>query len=115
LKSIRLTTAGSITAALASAGSWFCCLPFAIGALGAGTGTFALALGAYRPLFNGAALLLITIAIGLTYQSTRGCTEAAACRRARASRIMLWLTAAFILAMIAAPLWTSRVIYFFIT
>ena len=115
MSSARVTAAGSITAAIASAATWFCCLPFAIGFLSAGTSTFALALGRFRPVFNGAALLLIGIALVQSYRSTKECTDEAVCRKARFGRVFLWATAVFVVAMIAAPLWTSWVIYFFIT
>lgn len=109
-----VSASGSIAAAFASAASWFCCLPLAAGALGAGTSAFAATIGRFRIYFDLLAIGLLGFAFYQVYRSTDDCDECSPSSRRR-QRLFVWLVAIVTAILISTPWWSSRLIYFFIT
>ncbi|MGH9752369.1 MAG: mercuric transporter MerT family protein [Blastocatellia bacterium] len=106
---------GAILPALGFSLTWFCCLPIAAGALGAGMAAAGSALTPLRPYFTVAAVALLGAAFYHAYKRRNTeCAPGAGCaiseNRAR-QRIMLWLVAIVTLALLTIGEWSSWVIY----
>ncbi len=93
--------------------TWLCCLPFALGGFGLGAGALGAALAPLRPWFIAAALLLLGSAFYSAYRRP-ACPTGDACELGfsrRRLRVVLWVTAAFTVAMLTVDRWASWVIY----
>ncbi|HSR67595.1 MAG TPA: mercuric transporter MerT family protein [Acidobacteriota bacterium] len=108
----KISISGSIAASVGSAAAWFCCLPFGLGALGAG-GALASTLGPLRPYLIGLSIVLWVLALYALYRPERSCPEGrcASRRSLRRRRITLWVAALITLGMITVPYWGHWVIY----
>ena len=102
------TIIGAVLEALGSAASWFCCLPFVIGALGAGTA--ATWLGSARPYMNGLTVVLLGLAFFQAYRPAARCCKEDEPRRRR-HRMVLWGSTVIAATFLATPYWASWVIY----
>ncbi len=97
---------GAVTAAvLSSACCWLPLVLIGVGVSSAGVAGF---LGNYRPWFLGAAALFLGLGFYLVYVRTPECAPGDACsvpdpRRRRLNRIMLWVSAGFVVAFAAFP------------
>jgi mercuric ion transport protein len=103
-------------AAAAAVGASLCCVgPLVLLALGVG-GTWIASLTAlepYRPLFVGLTLLFLGLAFRRLHLSPPVCAPGALCadaRLAKRQRATFWMTAAPLLALLAAP-WLAPLFY----
>jgi hypothetical protein len=106
---------GAILPALGFSLTWFCCLPIAAGALGAGMAAAGGVLTPLRPYFTVAAVALLGAAFYYTYKRRdTECAPGAGCgireNRVR-QQIVLWLVAIVTMALLTIGAWSSWVIY----
>jgi len=106
---------GAILPALGFSLTWFCCLPIAAGALGAGMAAAGGVLTPLRPYFTVAAVALLGAAFYHTYKRRNTeCAPDAGCaireNRVR-QQIVLWLVAIVTVALLTIGEWSSWVIY----
>ncbi len=102
-----LATAGTVAATI------FCCLPFATGVLGATLAAFGARLVPMQPLFVGLSLSALAYSFYQAYRpgvtcSAEGCDVSTALRR---RRLVLWVVAFAVIAMLTANWWAHWVIY----
>jgi hypothetical protein len=106
---------GAILPALGFSLTWFCCLPLAVGTLGAGIAAFGTALAPLRPYFTVAALALLGAAFYQAYRPRKvECAPEASCglRKNRTrQRIALWIVAVITVTLLTIGEWSSWVIY----
>jgi mercuric ion transport protein len=105
---------GAILPALGFSLTWFCCLPIAAGALGAGMAAAGGVLTPLRPYFTAAAVLLLGAAFYHAYKRrSPECAPGEGCaireNRIR-QRIVLWLVAIVTVALLTVGEWSSWVI-----
>jgi mercuric ion transport protein len=107
---LRASTAGAIVAALAA--SACCVLPALLAIVGLSGIGFAAALEPYRPIFLGAAAVLLGLGFWLTYRKPKAAAadgegrDACACetpRVGRSGRVMLWVATVLVAAFAATP------------
>lgn len=106
---------GAMLPALGVALTWFCCLPIAAGALGAGAATIGVVLTPLRLYLAVLAVALLGLAFSQAYKPRRKvCSPAQSCalpqRRTR-QRVVLWLITLCTLALLTMGAWSSWVIY----
>ncbi|MCI0389920.1 MAG: mercuric transporter MerT family protein [Acidobacteria bacterium] len=106
---------GAILPALGFSLTWFCCLPIAAGALGAGMAAAGGLLAPLRPSFTVAAVALLGAAFYYTYKRRNTeCAPGEGCaireNRVR-QQIVLWLVAIVTVALLTIGEWSSWVIY----
>ncbi|MGH9837588.1 MAG: mercuric transporter MerT family protein [Blastocatellia bacterium] len=106
---------GAIVPALGFSLTWFCCLPLAAGALGAGMAALGSVLSPLRPYFTVAAVVLLGAAFYHTYKPRKvECTPGESCaiqaNRTR-QQAVLWAVAVITLALLTIGEWSSWVIY----
>ncbi len=106
---------GAILPALGFSLTWFCCLPVAAGALGAGMAAAGGVLTPLRPYFTVAAIALLGAAFYYTYvRRNMECAPGVECaiqeNRVR-RQIVLWLVAGITVALLTIGEWSSWVIY----
>ena len=92
---------------------FFCCLPLATGVVGAALAAFGARLMPLQPLFVGLSLSSLAYSFYQAYRtgatcSADGCHVPTALRR---RRLVLWLVAFAVVAMLTANLWANWVIY----
>jgi mercuric ion transport protein len=111
----RATAGGAVAAALASAASWLCCLPFALGALGAVGAGVARVLGPVQPWVSALSVALLAFAFFQAYRRPTGdCAADGRCAlpaRVRRTRQFLWIAALASLLLTTIPYWLNWVIY----
>lgn len=103
-----LTTAGTVAAGI------LCCLPFATGVAGAAMAAVGARFEPVRPYLTATSLGLLAYAFYFSYGQTATTCGEAGCETAptvRTRRIIVWLIAAVVIALLTAPLWSSWVIY----
>lgn len=115
-KATGVTWAGALLASLLAS---LCCIgPLVFAALGVGVGATGFLAGTagalkvllpYRPAFIGLALVLLGVSFYLAYRrprtvraSCQGCVPASGFRL---NRLLLWIIAVFVVALILAPYW----------
>ena len=102
-----LTTAGTVAATI------FCCLPFATGVVGAALAAFGARLMPLQPVFVGLSLSSLAFSFYQAYRpgatcSSDGCDVSTALRR---RRVVLWVVAVAVVAMLTANWWANWAIY----
>jgi len=102
-----LATAGTVAATI------FCCLPFATGLLGAALAAFGARLTPLQPVFICLSVGFIAYSFYQAYRpgatcSADGCDVPTALRR---RRLVLWVVAFAVVAMLTTNLWANWVIY----
>src|SRR5262249_11534043 len=102
-----LTTAGTVAATI------FCCLPFATGVIGAALAAFGARLMPLQPVFVGLSLSALAYSFYQAYRpgatcSVDRCDIPTALRR---RRLVLWVVAVAVVAMLTASWWANWVIY----
>lgn len=114
----RKTYGLSLAAVLPALGvslSWFCCLPLAVGTLGAAFAAIGTSLTPLRPYLTVAAVAALGVAFYQAYKS-RGveCAPGESCGvgsgRTR-QRAMLWIMTVITLILLTTEDWSSWVIY----
>jgi hypothetical protein len=114
----RKTYGSSLAAILPALGvslSWFCCLPIAVGTLGAGLATAGASLAPLRPYLTVASVALLGFAFYQTYKPRKAeCAPGKSCgtgaSRTR-QRTLLWIIAVITLILLTTGDWSSWVIY----
>lgn len=106
---------GALLPAFAVTATWFCCLPLALGGLGAGAVVVGTALTPVRPYFVGLSVVFLGLAFYNAYKpSAAVCGPDAGCsvstNRGR-QRILLWIIAIASLAFMTVERWGSWVIF----
>jgi hypothetical protein len=104
---------GALLPALAASLSWFCCLPLALGFLGAGAAAFGARVAPLRPYLLGLTGLLLALAFYQAYKPV-ACTPGTTCEvplGRKWQRRLLWVIALLALALATVPYWASWVIY----
>ena len=105
-----LTASGAVLSAFGAAGSWFCCLPFVLGGLGAWSAGLAAVLTPVRPFAMGLSVLLLGAAFFQAYR--KGGTSAAEQRASRRNvQLRVWIAAIAAAVLLSVPLWLDWVIY----
>lgn len=106
---------GAILPAIGFSLTWFCCLPLAIGTMGAGIAAFGAALAPLRPYFIVAALALLGAAFYQAYRPRKvECAPEASCglqKNRTRQRIVLWIVAVVTVTLLTIGEWSSWVIY----
>ena len=106
---------GAVLPALGFSLTWFCCLPIAAGALGAGMAAAGSVLAPLRPYFTVAAVALLGGAFYHAYgRRNAECAPGEGCairKNRRRQRIVLWLVAIVTVALLTVGEWSSWVIY----
>lgn len=106
----RATAGGAVVAGLLVAGSWLCCLPLALGSLGAVVVGVAAQVGAFRGWISALSLVLLGAATAQAVR--RPACSGDVCTTSRGRRIGLVLVAGVItLALLTLPYWASFVVY----
>ncbi len=105
----------AILPALGVSLSWFCCLPIAVGALGAGFAAAGASLAPLRPYLTVAAVALLGLAFYQAYKPQKAeCAPVKSCgtgvSRTR-QRALLWIIAAITLILLTTGDWSSWIIY----
>jgi hypothetical protein len=102
-----LTTAGTVAATI------LCCLPFATGIVGASVAAFGARFAPVRPYLMSASLVMLGYAFYQAYRPDAACAGDAcdlpASRRRR--RIVLWIVATGIMALLTSSWWANWAIY----
>ena len=105
-----LSASGAVLSAFGAAGSWFCCLPFVLGGLGAGSAGLAAVLAPVRPFAFTLSVLLLGVAFFQAYR--RGDSSDAGQRVSRRNvRLRVWVAAVAAAVLLSVPLWLNWVIY----
>ncbi|HZF39748.1 MAG TPA: mercuric transporter MerT family protein [Blastocatellia bacterium] len=106
---------GAILPAVGFSLTWFCWLPIAAGALGAGMAATGGVLTPLRPYLTAASVALLGVAFYQAYKRKNtecapgeGCALGENCRR---QRVVLWLVAIVTAALLTVGEWSSWVIY----
>jgi hypothetical protein len=114
----RKTYGLSLAAVLPALGvslTWFCCLPLAVGTLGAGLATAGAALAPWRPYLAMAAVALLGLAFYQAYKPQKvECAPEKSCRieaNRKRQRVLLWIIAAITLMLLTVGDWSSWIIY----
>jgi hypothetical protein len=106
---------GAILPALGFSLTWFCCLPIAAGALGAGMAAAGGVLTPLRPYFTVVSVALLGAAFYQAYKrKNTDCAPGERCavgENRRRQRILLWLVAIVTAALLTVGEWSSWVIY----
>ncbi|MFN7970949.1 MAG: mercuric transporter MerT family protein [Acidobacteriota bacterium] len=114
LKKELLWAPGAIGPALAAALGWICCLPLLGGAVGAIAGGLGTAFMPLRPYLMGAAVLSLSAGFYHAYRPAPACGPDGECvapvSRTR-QRVVLWISAFLVLALLTVQSWSSWVIY----
>jgi mercuric ion transport protein len=113
-KAYRLSWA-AILPALGVSLTWFCCLPIAVGTLGAGLAAAGASLAPLRPYLTAAAVASLGLAFYQAYKPRKAdCAPGKSCGtgagRTR-QRALLWIIAALTLILLTTGDWSSWVIY----
>jgi mercuric ion transport protein len=95
--------------------TWFCCLPLALGALGAGAVALGTTLAPLRPYFTGLAVVFLGLAFYQTYRPRKAeCAPGQSCA-VQSSRmrqqLILWVITGLTVALLTVGEWSSWVIY----
>jgi mercuric ion transport protein len=95
--------------------TWFCCLPIAVGTLGAGLAAAGASLAPLRPYLIVAAVALLGLAFYQTYKPQKTeCAPGTSCGtgagRTR-QRVLLWIIAVITVILLTTGDWSSWVIY----
>ena len=102
-----LTSAGTVAATI------LCCLPFATGVIGAGVAAFGARFAPLQPYLIGVSVGLLAYAFYQAYRSDASCV-APGCdvpKAVRRRRIVLWVVALAVLALLTMSWWVNWVIY----
>jgi mercuric ion transport protein len=106
---------GAILPALGFSLTWFCCLPIAAGALGAGVAAAGGVLTPLRPYFTVVSVALLGVAFYQAYKrKNTECAPGESCavgENRRRQRIVLWLVVIVTAALLTVGEWSSWVIY----
>lgn len=106
---------GALLPALGFSLTWFCCLPLAAGALGAGLAALGDVLAPWRSYFTVAAVAMLGLAFYQTYKPRKtacAATESCGLRTNRTrQQVVLWIVALITLALLTIGEWSSWVIY----
>lgn len=105
----------AILPALGVSLSWFCCLPIAVGALGAGFAAAGASLAPLRPYLTVAAVALLGLAFYQAYKPRKAeCAPGKSCDigtgRTR-QRALLWIITVIALVLLTTGDWSSWIIY----
>jgi len=105
----------AILPALGVSGSWFCCLPIAVGALGGGFAAAGATLAPFRPYLTIATVALLGLAFYQAYKPQKSeCAPGKSCGigagRGR-QRALLWIITVVTLILLTTGDWSSWVIY----
>jgi len=114
----RRTYGLSLAAVLPALGvslTWFCCLPLAVGALGAGFAAVGASLAPLRPYLMAASLAILGLAFYQAYKPRRvECAPGKSCgigaSRTR-QRALLWIITLVTLVLLTTGDWSSWIIY----
>lgn len=103
---------GALVAALGVAASWLCCLPLAVGIVGAGAAGLGAFLTPLRPYLNGLTLAFLGLAFFQVYgpQSRPG-ADCECRKRLFRRRLIVWATAVIALLLMTFSSWASWLIY----
>lgn len=109
----RWSEIGALASAGTVAATILCCLPFATGVVGASLAAVGARFAPYQPDLAILSLSLLGYAFVQAYRrtpvcATDGCDAAAITRR---RRIVLWISAAIVVALLTAQWWANWVIY----
>ena len=102
---------GAVAAALGSAVTWLCCLPFALGAAGSGVAALAAIVGPLRPALSIASVVLLGVAAVAAWRASRRECAAESCPRSRRSWLWLGAAALLVAVLLTVPAWSSWLIY----
>lgn len=102
-----LTTAGTVAATI------LCCLPFATGVIGASLAAIGARFAPYQPYLAALSLALLGYAFAQTYRrapacAANGCDAEAVARR---RKVVIWIIAAGVVALLTAQWWANWAIY----
>lgn len=112
----RLSAGGAVLSAAGAMASWFCCLPFALGVLGATGSGLAYFLGPLRPYIMTLSVVLLGFAFFQSYrpQSVADCGLDGDCSSPSGTarrRLFLWIAAGLTLMFIVLPYSFNWLIY----
>ncbi len=109
----RWSEVAAVTSAGTVAATILCCLPFATGVIGAGVAAFGARFTPLQPYLIGVSVGLLAYAFYQAYRPdaacvSEGCDVPTMVRR---RRIVLWLVAGAVLALLTTSWWVNWVIY----
>jgi mercuric ion transport protein len=110
----RLSEFGALTSAGAVAATIFCCLPFALGLVGAGIAAFGAQFAPFRTYFIGLSLAGLGYAFYQTYRPARTQCEDGRCETSstiRRRRLALLGITFIVLLLLTSAWWANWIIY----
>ena len=112
----RMSAGGAVATAVTAAASWLCCLPFALGALGATGSALSHFLGPIQPYVTGVSVVLIGVAFFQSYRPgpVENCAMEGDCDSADSTgrrRQFLWIAATLTVLFLTVPYWLNWVIF----
>ena len=109
----RWSEIGALASAGTVAATILCCLPFATGVIGASLAAAGARFEPYQPYLALLSLTLLGYAFVQAYRRTPVCATdvCAASKIVRRRRIVLWISAAMVVALLTAQWWANWVIY----
>lgn len=106
---------GALLPAFGVTATWFCCLPLALGGLGAGAAAIGTALTPVRPYFIGLSVVFLGVAFYNAYGPQKpACGPDRSCPVSTSrwrQRALLWIIAVTSVALMTVDRWGSWVIF----